>query len=211
MKPRPRRRRTTVLSLSAAALVATPLLTGCSTGSHPGAAAVVGEERITVAEVQAHVEDVRDAQRAQPEADQLISGTSGLTRQTVNFLVYVEVLELAADDHGVTVTRREVQGTRDQAEQYAGGKRALERAALMPQDQSTMPFAASQIDEVLRANLLLQDLSEQVGDDRIYSVLEEAAEDAGVDVSPRYGSWNAAAVSLTDADMPWLRAADAAS
>lgn len=201
------RRRTIVMSVSAAALLAGgPLLTGCSTGSHPGAAAVVGGERITVAEVQSHVEAVREAQRAQPNADELIAVTSGLTRQTVNFLVYLEVIDHAAADHGIEVTRRQVQEERDRAEEFAGGRERLEMTALIPQQPGVVPLTSDQIDEVLRSNVQYRQLAEQVGEQRVGEVLAETAEEIGVDVNPRYGQWDPQAVALTDAEMPWLRA-----
>lgn len=58
------RRRRTSLALMAATLVAAPLLTACGADARPGAAAVVGGERITVAQLEAQVGQVRDAQVA---------------------------------------------------------------------------------------------------------------------------------------------------
>ncbi|MDT0346959.1 SurA N-terminal domain-containing protein [Streptomyces litchfieldiae] len=211
-----KRRRTSALSVSAAALLATaaPLLTGCSTDAHPGAAAVVGGERITVASVQAQVETVRDAQRARPEGDQLISASSGLTRDTVEFLVYAEVLERAAQDAGVELTRRDVQEYRAQTEASVGGAEALAEAVLMPQNGT--PLAGEeQIDRMLRTQLLFQSLAQELGVapdanglTQMAAVLAETAEEIGVEVNPRYGEWDAEQVLLADAPTPWLRSAD---
>ncbi|MGK5549937.1 SurA N-terminal domain-containing protein, partial [Streptomyces sp. URMC 127] len=53
-------RRRTALSVTAAALLAAaPLLTACGQTAHPGAAAVVGDDRITVSQLQRQVADVR--------------------------------------------------------------------------------------------------------------------------------------------------------
>jgi hypothetical protein len=211
-----KRRRTTALSVSAAALLAAaPLLTGCSTGSHPGAAAVVGGERISLAEVQSQVETVRDAQLDQPNGDDLVAASSGLTRETVNFLVYLEVVERTADEHGVSVSRREVQQARTQAERSAGGAAALRTNALMP--AQGMPLAGDQIDAVLASNLQIQGLAQAIGagpdtegQRRLGQALAETAEDIGVEVNPRFGEWDARAVSLTETNLPWLRVTDQA-
>lgn len=56
------RRRRTALLLSAA-IAAAPLLTACGSDAHPGAAAVVGGQRITVAQLENRVGEVRAAQR----------------------------------------------------------------------------------------------------------------------------------------------------
>lgn len=67
------RRRRTALVVSAAMLVAAPLLSACGNQAHPGAAAVVGGDRIEVSTVQAQVAEVRTAQRESDQSVQLIN------------------------------------------------------------------------------------------------------------------------------------------
>ncbi|MFC9065993.1 SurA N-terminal domain-containing protein [Streptomyces carpaticus] len=208
------KRRTTALSVTAAAvLVAAPLLTGCSTGAHPGAAAVVGGERISISQVQGHVDAVRAAQRDQPDADQLIAASSTLTRETVNFLVYLQVVDRAAQSQGVDITRRQVQEARADAEANAGGPDALAQSAIS--GQGGLPLTAEQIDDVLRSNLQIQGIAERLGvledpmgGEKIGQLLAETADEAGVEINPRYGTWDAQLVSLVDLDEPWLRTTD---
>ncbi|RKN08664.1 SurA N-terminal domain-containing protein [Streptomyces radicis] len=208
------KRRTSALSLSTAALlaIAAPLLTGCSTDSHPGAAAVVGGERITLSSVQAQVEAVRDAQRAQSEGEQLVAASPALARDTVAFLVYTEVLERAADEVGVEVTRLEVQEARGNAERNVGGPDALAEA-LLRQPNSTPLAGDEQIDRMLRGQLLFQGIAAELGVlpdgtglDRMAQLMVDTADEVGVDVNPRYGEWDAEQLTLADASMPWLRA-----
>ncbi|CAM5558658.1 hypothetical protein SCALM49S_01930 [Streptomyces californicus] len=66
------RRRRTALSVLAATLVAAPLLSACGNQAHPGAAAVVGGERIEVSAVQARAAQVRSAQESSPQAAELV-------------------------------------------------------------------------------------------------------------------------------------------
>ncbi|WP_158674699.1 SurA N-terminal domain-containing protein [Streptomyces hoynatensis] len=212
------KRRTSAASVAAAAAAtAALLLSGCSSDNHPGAAAVVGGERISLASVQAQVEAVRAAQRAQPNGDQLLSGSGDLTRQTVNFLVYEEVLERAAADHGVRVSRRAVQEARDATEQSLGGAEALRQVALAP--QSGLPVAGDeQIDRMLRSQLLYSGLAQRLGpagdpqtaQQRLIEALTDTANEIGVDVNPRYGAWDAENITLAEADEPWLRAEEQA-
>ncbi|MGP4112232.1 SurA N-terminal domain-containing protein [Streptomyces sp. 4N509B] len=202
------RHRLSAVSVSAVALLtAAPLLSGCSTDSHPGAAAVVGDERITLSRVQSLVETVRDEQRAQPNADDLISRSNRLTRETVNFLVVVELIDRVATEHGVDVTRRQVQQTRDQAERSVGGAEALRQSALMP--ASGTPIAGEQIDMVIRRDLQVQGLVAEFGsgpeaETRLFEELAQTAEEVGVEINPRYGEWDAENVMLTEATTPWL-------
>src|SRR6478735_8349089 len=57
------RRRRTALLLTAAIAAAAPLLTACGNDAHPGAAAVVGGERITVSQLENRVDEVRAGRR----------------------------------------------------------------------------------------------------------------------------------------------------
>ncbi|MDB1087229.1 SurA N-terminal domain-containing protein [Streptomyces sp. ACA25] len=204
------KRRSSALSVSAAALlVAAPLLTGCTTDAHPGAAAVVGDQEISVSQVQARVEAVRTAQRAQENAEELLAGSAGITRFAVDYLIFEQLVEHAAEQQGVTVTPREVQQARAMTEQSAGGAEELEQRALAGEG---LPATGEQIDEVLRVNLLYQGLaatvdgaSEQEVGERLAQLLTDTAEDLGVEVNPRYGEWDAEQVTLVDADVPWLR------
>ncbi|WP_200307497.1 SurA N-terminal domain-containing protein [Streptomyces adelaidensis] len=209
------RRRRTALLLSAAIAAAGPLLTACGSDAHPGAAAVVGGERITVAQLENRVNEVRTAQRAaspdQAQYQQAISQTSALTRNTLNGMVLEKVLDQALEDAGVTVTRKEVQKYRSDLEQDAGGAEALETAYL--QRYSVAP---EQLEESLRSDVEVQKLSTALGADLntpeggtvFWQALSGASKKLDVDLNPRYGSWGvdqSGRVGLVQAKTPWLR------
>ncbi|GAA2456048.1 SurA N-terminal domain-containing protein [Streptomyces macrosporus] len=203
-------RRRTSLSLSAAAavLVAAPLLTACGSAAHPGAAAVVDGERITVSQVQAKVRAVREAQRETGQGAQLIRNTEQLTRGTLHGMVFGRVLERAAEDAGVSVTRREIQQARETAERQMGGPEQLE--AMMLQQRAAAP---REIDEMVRVQLLLQKLGERLGADqrtpqgqeKLRGALEKASKDMDVSVNPRYGTWDDEQITLADLRQPWIK------
>jgi len=194
-----RRRTSLFLSAAGAVLVAAPLLTACGSEAHPGAAAVVGGERITMSQVQAKVEAVREAQRATEEGAQLIANTGRLTRGTLNALVTQRVLERAAEDAGVVVTRRDVQLAREEEERRMGG--AEQHRAMMLHQYAVTP---DEIDDALRFQLLFQRLGERIGADP-RPLLGETSEKMGVSVNPRYGTWDDQRVSLADSEDPWIK------
>ncbi|MCT7357174.1 SurA N-terminal domain-containing protein [Streptomyces sp. 15-116A] len=202
------RRRRTALLLTAAIAAAAPLLTACGNDAHPGAAAVVGGERITVSQLENRVNEVRAAQREavpdEAQYEQAIARTGSLTRDTLHGMVLDRVLEHAAQDAGVTVTNREVQRMRAGLEEQAGGAEALERAWLQ---QYGIP--PQRLDENLRLQLQAQKLAEKLGTDtrrsEFWKALSEAGEELDVDVNPRYGSWDVEKSSRVDAKTPWVR------
>ncbi|MFF8809335.1 SurA N-terminal domain-containing protein [Streptomyces omiyaensis] len=201
-------RRRTALALSAALLAAAPLLTACGGEAHPGAAAVVGGERIDVAGLQAEVKAARDAQSRSPQSAQLIAATGDLGRQKLNGMIFDRILDEVAADLGVTASRAELQQTRAAFVRENGGEEGL-RAVLL-QQQGVAP---SQVDDVVRRNVLMTKIIEKLGitetpegQKKLQDLFAEASAALDIDVNPRYGAWDDARVQLdTGADTtPWL-------
>ncbi|MFJ7149663.1 SurA N-terminal domain-containing protein [Streptomyces sp. NPDC100445] len=202
------RRRRTALVLTAAIAAAAPLLTACGNDAHPGAAAVVGGGRITVAQLENRVGEVRAAQRAAVTDDaqyqQVVSSTSSLTRDTLHNMVLDRVLHRAAQDEGVTVTRKEIQQMRAGLEQQTGGAKGLETAWLQKYG-----IAPERLDDNLRLQLEAQKLAAKLGTDtsrpEFWKTLSAASRELHVDLNPRYGTWDVQKSSRVDARTPWVR------
>ncbi|MER8009310.1 SurA N-terminal domain-containing protein [Streptomyces sp. NPDC094149] len=202
------RRRRTALLLTAAIAAAAPLLTACGSDSHPGAAAVVGDQRITVGQLQNRVNEVRAAQRAAVANDaqykQAVAQTGSLTRDTLHNMVLDRVLHRAAQDNGVAVTTKEIQQMRTGLEQQVGGSKALETAWLQQYG-----VAPRRLDDSLRLQLEAQKLAQTLGTDTskpaFWSALSKASNELHVDLNPRYGSWDVQKSSRVDAKTPWVR------
>ncbi|MGW0814097.1 SurA N-terminal domain-containing protein [Streptomyces viridiviolaceus] len=207
------RRRRTAFLLTAAIAAAAPLLTACGNDAHPGAAAVVGDQRITVAQLESRVDEVREAQRAtvpdEAQYEQVVARTGSLARDTLHGMVLDRVLHRAAQDAGVSVTRKEVQQMRTGLEQQAGGAEELQTVWLQQYG-----VAPERLDENLRLQLEAQKLAEHLGTDTgrpaFWKALSEASEQLGVDLNPRYGAWDVQKSSRVDARTPWVREVTAA-
>ncbi|MFD4556845.1 SurA N-terminal domain-containing protein [Streptomyces sp. NPDC058469] len=207
------RRRRTALVLTAVIAAAAPALTACGNDAHPGAAAVVGGRRITVAQLESRVNEVRTAQRSavQNEAqyERAIATTGGLTRETLYGMVFDQVVHRAAQDAGVTVTRKDIQDMRAGLAQQAGGSKALEATWLA---QYGVP--PQRLDENLRLQVEGRKLAVKLGTDTtqpaFWKALSKASKELHVDLNPRYGTWDVAKSSRVDAKTPWVREVTAA-
>ncbi|WP_149828707.1 SurA N-terminal domain-containing protein [Streptomyces tailanensis] len=211
------RRRRTALLLSAAITAAAPFLSACGSDAHPGAAAVVGGERITVSQLENRVNDVRAALRAasadEAQYERVVAQTGTLTRNTLNGMVLEKVLDQALEDAGVKVTRKEVQEYRsDLVEDEEGGAPALELTWLQQYH-----VAPEHLDESLRSDLEVQRLATALGVDAntpdgstvFWQAMAKASEELGVDLNPRYGTWTVEVekegrVGLAEAKTPWV-------
>ncbi|MET8679154.1 SurA N-terminal domain-containing protein [Streptomyces sp. NPDC004647] len=207
-------RRRTALSISSAALLAaSPLLTACGSSPHPGAAAVVEGDRITVSQLQSQVEDVRAAQRSSPQASRLIQDTGQLSRVTLNGMIFDRVLDHAAEEAGVNVTRSDVQKAQTAAEQGAGGADRLRQMWLQQ-----YAIGPGQVETTVRNQVAMDKLAQALGVDRsspqgqekIVQALRDASAKMGIDVNPRFGTWDDKKVLLGNLKEPWLRNAPAA-
>lgn len=202
------RRRRTALVLSAVIVAAAPVLTACGNDAHPGAAAVVGGQRITVAQLEGRVNEVRVAQRAavpdDTQYERAISATGGLTRETLYGMVFDQVVHRAAQDAGVTVTRKDIQQMRAGLERQAGGSKALESTWLA---QYSVP--PQRLDENLRLQVEGRKLAAELGTDTtgaaFWKALSTASKELHVDLNPRYGTWDVQKSSRVDARTPWVR------
>jgi hypothetical protein len=207
------RRRRTALVLTAVIAAAAPALTACGSEAHPGAAAVVGGQRITVAQLQSRVGEVRVAQRAavqnQAQYVRAIATTGGLTRETLYGMVFDQVVHRAAQDADVTVTRKDIQDTRAALAQQAGGSKALEATWLA---QYGVP--PQRLDENLRLQVEGSKLAAKLGTDTsqpvFWKALSTASKELHVDLNPRYGTWDVEKSSRVDAKTPWVREVTAA-
>ena len=105
------RRRTAVSIAAAALLLASPALTACGSGpAQPGAAAVVGDQRITVSRSRRRSTRCARRRPKSPQAPQLSRRAASCRRQTLSMLVQNDrCIDKAASDAGVTVSDAEVQ------------------------------------------------------------------------------------------------------
>ncbi|MFE9096651.1 SurA N-terminal domain-containing protein [Streptomyces sp. NPDC007264] len=204
-------RRRTAIALSAA-LAAVPLLSACGGAPHPGAAAVVGGQRITVTQLESRVNEVRAAQRAAAPDDtqyqQTLARTGTLTRDTLHSLVLDRVLDRAARNAGVRATPQDVQRMRTTLEQQAGGAKALQSAWLQQYG-----VAPERIDDSLRTEVEAQKLAAALGADMnttdgkaaFWKAMSEASKQLRIDLNPRYGTWDVEKSTRVDAKTPWVK------
>lgn len=201
------RRRRTALSVSAALLIAAPLLSACGNQAHPGAAAVVGGDRIEVSTVQDQAADVRSAQQGSAQSEELVKKSGQLTRAKLHGLIFGMILDRAAQDAGVSVSRKEVQDVRLAAAAQSGGDQGLRKVMLQQRW-----VAPAQIENDLRKEVQLPKLAQALGADlqspegqkTVGEALTKASRALHIDVNPRYGTWDDQQVQLSTYKAPWI-------
>lgn len=106
--------------LAAAALAAVGGLSGCRTS--PGAAALVGDERISTDTLQREVNDAL----ANPQAESALGADrASFTRTELGRLINNVIIAAAAREHHITVSESDIQRQLDEFAAQAGGRQQL--------------------------------------------------------------------------------------
>jgi hypothetical protein len=188
--------RRTAIALGVGVMV----LAGCSTNGSAqsvaidsGQAAVSKDFRIAQSEVADDVSQVLSDQ-GQPPGEP----PAGLASATTQRLVQNRLIESYAALNGIELTRAQVQQGLDQLATENGGQDALNNLAL----QSGIPISG--LEGTVRTNLLVTAIGDKLtpsGDAQAKSeatrvALTEYSDAIDIEVSPRYGTWDDAQLSI---------------
>lgn len=178
------------VALVAAAALAVLALAGCAQ-QQPGAASQVGDATVTdrqvadgVAELQTQLSAIKGA-----TFDQAAATQSVLTILTQNL-----VFDQAAAREGITITQGEIDNYLDGVIKASGGT----RQSVIDNAASASQIPASQIDAIVRDNLIARELVTKIApgvtDSNAQSkaftdYMDKLTQQLGVQASPRFGTW----------------------
>jgi len=176
------------------------LLTGCS---QVGAAATLGDVKITQATVQGSIDSIL-AERAKVDTTQMQLETGEtLNRGQLRFHLLSAILRAVGAELKIQVTKAEIDTRRASIVTQVGSEdampTALVNAGIAPGDLDTYIEAISfsdKVGQVLAASGVAQD---QVGAE-IQKLIIAKAKELGVTVNPRYGKWDAALADVVAID-----------
>jgi hypothetical protein len=144
-----------------------------------GTAATVGDETITIAAVQNEIIDFSESfDEPLPLSGDLASVQQQFLNRDINHLLLIEM----ADREGVEITDAEVDALFDDLEAQSNGDIDALRAQFI--------YTEAGLRRALEDELRLQGLEPIVGD--IEPAIVETAEQIGVEVNPRFGTWEGA-------------------
>lgn len=129
-----------------------------------GAAAVVGQERISVTDLQ---DDVEAYVASLPPGQRAEVATGDLQREILQLHIRRELLERLTAAHGVAVSEAEIDG------------------ALGSGQQTDSPV----VREAGYVSLAAGKLIDELGEEGFRAELSELVDEMGVEVNPRYGEW----------------------
>ena len=190
--------------LALVAVAATFVLTGCS---QVGAAATVGDTKITQATVQGSIDSIL-AERAKVDTTQMQLETGeSLNRGQLRFHLLSTLLREVGTELKLTVSKAEIDTRRASILDQVGGAAslptALVNAGIAPADLDIYIEAISYSDKIGQKLVAAGVTQDQVGTE-LQKLVVAKAKELGVTVNPRYGKWDAtvADVVATDSASP---------
>ncbi|MEV8375304.1 hypothetical protein AB0P21_21395 [Kribbella sp. NPDC056861] len=179
-----RRLRTAKVQVVSAALASVLLLGGCAAGTHPGAAASVGGEEISVGDVDKSTDAIQAA----------IGGGQVTPTVVLGLLVDNVLAGQVQEQRSITVTEAEI----DQASKVVFDPQVYEKFVADPVTKDFLRNSA----RALVARIKLAGGSGSVKDPQAPTqntagtkLVEEAAKNISVDVAPRYGKWDGSKIA----------------
>jgi hypothetical protein len=176
------------------------LLTGCS---QVGAAATVGDRKITQATVQGSIDSIL-AERAKIDTSQMQLETGeALNRGQLRFHLLSTLLRELGTELNVTVSKAEIDTRRASIVEQVGGLTALPTAlvsaGIAPEDLNAYIEAISLSDKISQTLVASGVIQDEVGTE-IQKLVVAKAKQIGVTVNPRYGKWDETIADIVATD-----------
>jgi hypothetical protein len=164
-----------------ACVTAAGVLTACDADT-AGAAAVVGGDPISIRELQ---DQVRDVTVSSPEGGEPTGDQTEVQQTLLERMIQHELLAAVGRDEGIEVTEAEIDAFID--EQVLAQAPDDDIGPLLAQNALT----EDTLREFVRDQLVAQSLIDRFGgQEQLIEALTEKADEIGVDVNPRYGTWS---------------------
>ena len=183
----------------AGALAVVLFLSGCGAINQSGAAAVVGDKRLTVSEVNAAAEEIK---ATLAETD-VAGGVDGLmiNQTTLTLFVRYEVSKIMAQSLEVAATKSQIDKEHASLVSGQGGEENLAVSAAYSN------IAPSNLRKYIETQLNFNNSIAALGDpddeatiDMLAGMISAIVDEYGIDVSSRFGEWDMGALAVVSAN-----------
>ena len=152
-------------------------LSGCSSQT-AGAAAVVGDQRISESQLDTEVQDVLALQGLSST-----DSSNELITSTLDQLITGILVNELADREKIKVTQGEIDDLRLQYVAQAGGQEAFEASI------GEQGISIGEVDSIIRVNLQVAKLGDVLSPS-VFIAISELSSELGTEVAPRFGTWD---------------------
>ena len=182
------------LALLAMAAISVMALSGCAT-QKAGAAAVAGDDRLTESQLTELYDELDNLYAANPEAQRLPDDQ--LTLSVLSWWINEQLIGAIAEQEELSATQAQID------EVLGGGQEQLDAISLGNGIPPSRLEAAAEV--FVLSSAITESLSEpgstpEQTDAALVARLQATADELGISVSPRFGTWNSETVSVEPRD-----------
>ena len=157
-------------------LVTAALVAGCAGAGSPATAASIGDQEITIAEVEEEFEALSEAPQVRDQLDADTTGEAerGLQANVLTTLIREELLEIAAEELDIEVTQEDLDAERAEVVEASGGEEAFQQAL----EQNAV--SEEELEGLLRSRVIQarigEEFGEEVSDEDVRAAFDEDAQ-----------------------------------
>jgi hypothetical protein len=182
-------------------VLAVLFLTSCSSMN---SAITVGDKEFSINDLQKPVDEILEARKSFDTSQvQLASGVE-LGRNQAQFAIISVLLDQIASDMKINFTNADIATRRTEIVAQVGGE------AELPKALASSNLAASNLEPYIKVRLIIDKLtsdlvelgvSPEQASEEVSKLIVATAKKLGVEVNPKYGTWNAANASIESGDI----------
>jgi hypothetical protein len=165
-------------------------LTGCAT-QKAGSAAVAGDERLTEAQLTDLYDELDELYNVNPDAQRLPNDQ--LTLSVLSWWVNEQLIGTIAKEEGLTATQAQIDEVLGADQQQ---RDAISLGNGIPPSRLEAAAEVYVLSSALTDSLAEPGATKEETDAALLARLQETADEIGVSISPRFGTWNSETVSV---------------
>lgn len=187
-------------TLAVATLITAILLAGCS---QVGAAATVGNVKITQATVQTSIDAILAARVGVDTSQMQLQTGEELNRGQLRFHLLTELLRAAASELKISASKAEIDTRRQSIIEQVGGIESLPAALVgagIARDDFDKYIEAISLSDKISQALITSGVAQTDIGIAVQKIVVAKAKELGVTVNPRYGTWDATIADVVALD-----------
>ena len=182
-------------------VLAALLLTSCSSMN---SGITVGDKEFSISDIQKPVDEILEARKSVDTSQMQLASGADLIRNQAQFAIISVLLDQIASDMKINFTSADIATRRTEIVAQVGGEQGLP-AALVSSN-----LATSNLEPYIKVRLIIDKLtsdfievgaSPEQASEGVSRLIVAAAKKLGVEINPKYGTWNPITASIESGDI----------
>ena len=182
-------------------VLAALLLTSCSSMN---SGITVGDKEFSISDIQKPVDEILEARKSVETSQMQLASGADLIRNQAQFAIISVLLDQIASDMKINFTSADIATRRTEIVAQVGGEQGLP-AALVSSNLATSnlePYIKVRlIIDKLTSNFIEVGASPEQASEGVSRLIVAAAKKLGVEINPKYGTWNPITASIESGDI----------